>query len=612
MTNKNYLKEFYFTKFETRKPYKSLPENEARDYFFQLLAVITIALGCLYLYWRWTFSLNLEAIWFSVPLVAAETLSFVGTFLIVINYWSNKDQKKKKPVKNLSDIEPLNGREDRPLKIDVFIATYNEDAELVRYSIRDACKMKYPHKEVDVKVYVIDDGRRDGRNPEAQNMKQVAIEEGAGYFTRENNEGYKAGNLRNALAQTSGDLFVILDADTRPFEGLLENTTGYFRNHQMAWVQTPQWFYDLTESVSLKDYLISRKSGVWKALGKISGFITQRIKMQNDVFGNDPRVFYDVILRKRNLYNAAFCCGAGSIQRREAVMNLAVKTYTKNVQNKISYLKKSVKNEADLTEQINEAITAEQPRPFHYHASEDIYTSLLLHADKEKKWKSYQHPDVECKMLSPQDLDSWVKQRTRYASGSLEIAFKSNPITMGGLSLMQRLSYFTTIWSYFAPLWIIVFLLSPIIFFFTLTPPIQAFNFDFFKFFVPFLVMHTVLMAVGCWGISTKRGDQYYINSFWLMLMSLFTAISGKKVQFNVTPKDRQTGKNLVHVIPHIVIITLTVLGILYNSWLIAFNLHPSVSGFAANVFWGLFNIYNLNVIIRAAYWQPDELELSS
>ena len=43
-----------------------------------------------------------------------------------------------------------------------------------------------------------------------------------------------------------------------------------------------------------------------------------------------------------------------------------------------------------------------------YHTSEDIYTSLLVHAHKQKKYKSILHPVVESKMLSPLDLITWT------------------------------------------------------------------------------------------------------------------------------------------------------------------------------------------------------------
>lgn len=589
-----------------------MPDSKLRSYAFQFTAVITIGLGLSYLYWRWTDSINPNALWFAIPLVIAETLSFIGTFLMFFNLWENKDPKIQPPPHYLSDIEELNGRPDRPIKIDVHIATYNEEVELVRYSIRDAKKMLYPHKSVPVKIYVLDDGRRDGRDPAKENMKKVAEEEGVGYLCRETNEGYKAGNLKNGLEHTEGDIFVILDADTRPFPSFLENTLGYFRNKKVAWVQTPQWFCDTTVPVPLSQTIRSKIS-FGKNIDKIIDKLFGKIKTGEDIFGNDPRLFYEVILRRRNNYNAAFCCGAGSIHRREAVLGKAVKDFMEEM-------------EKEMEEQIHNVIEGEKVvsaqqvkqyklnsflhqdvKPFKFHASEDIYTSMMMHSDSER-WESVQHPSVECKMLSPQDLDTSIKQRTRYASGSLDIAFKDNPFFKKGLTIGQKLCYFNTIWSYFAPVWLIIFLLSPVIFFFTHALPVQAYSFDFFKHFVPFHIMNAIAVTIGCWGIETKRGEQYYIASFWLMLRSLISAIKGEKVKFIVTPKEKQGGNNnMQHIWPHLLIISLTLTGIIYNIILIILDLQPSASGFVSNLLWSLFNIYNLSVIVRAAYWTEAE-----
>jgi cellulose synthase (UDP-forming) len=601
------MDQFYFSKFENRKPYQAIPDNKYRTLFFQLSGIITIALGFSYIWWRWGYSLNPDALWFAIPLVVAETLSFLSTILIVINFWSFKDAPKTSPVHYLSEIEDLQERADRPVKIDVFIATYNEDVELVRLSIIDAKKMRYPYQDVDIKIYVLDDGRRDGRDPNKQNMKQVAGEEGVGYLIREHNEGYKAGNLKNGLQHTNGDLFVILDADTRPMQDFMMNTSGYFRNRKLAWVQTPQWFYDTTEAQSLSSVIKSKFKITNKYAAKPIEFLFGKIEVNEDIFGNDPRLFYDVILRKRNFYNAAFCCGAGSFHRREAVMSLALKDFAEGLKKKETT---AVAQQADSFVEVQrkkEVISERQIIPFKYHASEDIYTSIMLHADKENKWESLQHPDIECKMLSTQDLDSWIKQHQRYAEGSLDIAFKDNPVFKKGLSFWQKVCYFNTIWSYFAPLWILIFLLSPIIFFFTLQLPVQAYSFDFFKYFLPFQIMNTITITLGCWGIATKRGDQYYISSFWFMLLALISVIRGKKVQFNVTPKGKSTAKNLQHILPHIIIISLSLLGISYNLVLLALGMHPTPSGFAANAFWTIFNVIDLSVMIRAANWKPAE-----
>jgi cellulose synthase (UDP-forming) len=600
-------KKFYFNKFDDRRPYKAIPDNKYRTLLFQFTGILTIALGLAYLNWRWRFSLNPHAMWFSILLVTAETLSFLSTIMVIINFWSNRDAEKKPPVHYLSEIENLEYNPDRPIKIDVFIASYNEDVELVRYSIADAKKMVYPFDDVKIKIYLLDDGRRDGRNPEKENMKKVAEEEGVNYLIREHNEGYKAGNLKNALEHTDGDIFVILDADTRPFPEFLINTTGYFRKKKVAWVQTPQWFYDTTEAEKLSELIKLKFNISGKYTARIVDFLFGKVKLNEDIYGNDPRLFYDVILRKRNFYNAAFCCGAGSIHRREAIMSLAIKDFAREINKLETDLLSQHKNSTEIHAKTNELVLKQEIIPFKFHASEDIYTSIMLHADKENKWESIQHPDIECKMLSTQDLDSWVKQHQRYAEGSLDIALKDNPLFKKGLSLGQKICYFSTIWSYFAPFWILIFLISPVIFFFTLSLPVRAYSFDFFKYFLPFQIMNTLTITLGCWGISTKRGDQYYISGFWFMLMSLFTVISGKKVKFNVTPKDIRAAKNLPHILPHIILISLTLIGIGYNAYLMMAGKHPTPSGFAANTFWCIFNIISLSIMIRAAYWRPLE-----
>lgn len=601
------MKQFYFNRFDNRKPYHAIADNKYRTLLFQFMGILTIVFGISYINWRWRYSLNPDAMWFAVPLVVAETLSFISTVLVIFNFWSYKDAERKSPVHYLSEIEDLEGRADRPIGIDVFIATYNEDVELVRHSIVDAKNMTYPYPDVEIKIYVLDDGRRDGRDPSKENMKKVAEEEGVGYLIREHNQGYKAGNLKNGLKFTKGDIFAILDADTRPFPGFLEHTSGYFRKKKVAWVQTPQWFYDTTEAEPLSK-VIRRKFKIRRVMAsKVIDRLFGKIEVNEDIFGNDPRLFYDVILRKRNFYNAAFCCGAGSVHRREAVMSLALKDFAQEIRKLEKDLHDQHKDSKEIHDQTSALVVKQELIPFKFHASEDIYTSIMLHADKENRWESVQHPDIECRMLSTQDLDSWIKQHQRYAEGSLDIALKDNPLFIKGLTFGQRMCYFATIWSYFAPLWLAVFLLSPVIFFFSLSLPVKAYSFEFFKYFLPFQILNTITMTLGCWGISTKRGDQYYVAGFWYMLMALVKVVMGKKVKFNVTPKDRNNAKNTQHIMPHMIIIGLGFVGIIYNFFLWMGDHHPSVSGFAANTFWCLFNMSALGIMIRAAYWKSEE-----
>ena len=80
----------YFTAFEARRPPAAVPYSAGREFAFQAMATTALALGVWYLAWRWTASLNANALWFAVPLVAAETLAFVGTITFYVSIWTTR------------------------------------------------------------------------------------------------------------------------------------------------------------------------------------------------------------------------------------------------------------------------------------------------------------------------------------------------------------------------------------------------------------------------------------------------------------------------------------------------------------------------------------------
>ena len=593
----------YYQVFENRKPYQPSRFSLWKDSLFQIASIIFIFVGVDYLYWRWHHSINWDAVWISIPLYIAEILAFIGSLLTIINYWTHKDLPAKKPVHYLSEIEPLPaGEKDRPVKIDLYIATYNEELEIVEDTVRDATRVTYPFDDVSIKIHLLDDGHRDGTDPEKENFRAMAEKYGVNYIIRDNNIGFKAGNMNNAFYQTDGDLIVILDADTRIFPEFLEQTTGYFRNKKMAWIQTPQWFYDIPPGVPLDEYLHIKYGIAGKIIGKIIPF-SHKYLVGKNVFGTDPELFYDVILRRRNAANAAFSCGAGSVQRRSALAQLAVREQNETIERKI---KKAIKKDKNTdVAALRNRLKKEVPlRPFIHHISEDIFTSIMLHSDA-KKWQSYQHPGVVCKMLSPQSFDIFIKQFSRYAEGTIDITFsKNNPVWRKGLTWRQRLAYLETIWSYLSPLWLLIFVLYPIIFFFTLIPPLKAFSFDFFIRIVPFLMLNVVVTSIGNWGKPTKRPEQFYQAGFWYKLQALYKVLVKGNIKFNVTSKNvKYSQSNLKHVWPHLAIFILTFFGIMYNLYLVYRGIHPSYSAFFANIFWSVFTFYLISPYVRAAYW---------
>jgi cellulose synthase (UDP-forming) len=602
---KNGLPGFYFERFEHRRPPEPVPHSAARELAWQFLAIVALVLGANYIRWRWTASLNPDALWFAIPLVVAETLAYIGLVLFTFNLWTTRDVPMQPPPRTVGETLGEGGEwGERPVAVDVFITTYNEDEELVRLSIRDARALTYPHR-VDLRVHVLDDGRR-------PTMRQVADEEGVHYISRASNVGFKAGNLRNAMEATSGDFIVICDADTRLFPTFLAHTLGYFRDPDVAWVQTPQWFYDLPEGTTLPQWLGARLGAAGRAVGRGVERLVGRVRIGHDPFVNDPQMFYDVILRRRNWCHAAFCCGAGSVHRREAVMQAALRSFAGSVDREVRRFERDVPDEElrrDLGQAMRTQIALEQElTPYKFHVSEDIYTSIVLHNDPVRRWKSVLHARVESKMLSPQDLLTWMIQRFKYAGGTLDIALRDNPVFKGGMRLPQRLMYLSTFWSYLGCLWNVVFLAAPIVYLFTGIAPLSAYSGAFYLHALPFILLTELAFMVGTWGVDSWDGKASYLSFFPVNVRALWTVLRGEKIKFHVTPKERQEGSFLHLVYPQLTVIVLTLAGLLYAAWRVVVQGHDAeLPNLVVNVAWGLNNVFAMLPLVRAALWKPAE-----
>jgi cellulose synthase (UDP-forming) len=595
------LKQFYFSDYEDRVPEPPLKYEPLIEFIWQALAICTIALGARYLLWRWFYSLNTDALWFAIPVVIAETCAFIGLLLFVHNLWSVNDTPQTKPPSKRSEV--INDADDDmvPISVDIFLPTFNEDPELTRYSIRDAKAVTYPCP-LDLKIHVLDDGNR-------SEMKKVAFEEDVNYITRPTNAGYKAGNLRNAISQTHGDFMVILDSDTRPFPTLLKNTLGYFRDRDVAWVQTPQWFYDMPIGRPL-DWEWAQKYGrIGEMVARVAQRIIGPVTVGRDPFVNDAKLFYDVIQRRRNGLNISFCCGAGSIHRREAVMEAALKDYAKTIEGHAKGFSKFAAENENIERALRKELSIKtELMPYKFHVSEDIYTSILLHSDPNRNWKSVFHPQVESKMLSPLDIQSWAMQRFRYAGGSLDILIRDCPLFRKGMSVRQRLMYAATFWSYLAPLWNVIFITAPLLALFTWLPPINAYSIDFFAHLLPFLILHELAAIFGTWGIDNRQGKMLNIAFFSFNLMALWAVIRGKEIKFKVTPKERNDQRHLPLVAPQIFVVAISLAAIIFaltNAWLDPQS--ADLGLLAVNIFWATLNAYSMTVLINAALWTPDK-----
>lgn len=243
------------------------PPSEHLSAGARFLVGLYLAVAILYLGWRPT-TFNDEALLFSAAVYGAELFGFGLTLLHL--FMTGRLTVRTAPP-------PPTG-----CSVDVFVPTINEPLDLVRHTLLAAIRMDYPHV-----TWLLDDGNR----PE---MRALAQELGCRYLARTQNVDAKAGNLNNALRQASGEFVAFFDADHAPRRDFLTRTLGYFVDAKIAFVQTPQDFFNLD---SYEHRRADKGRRVWM----------------------EQSFFWRVIQRGKDYWNAAFFCGSCAVMRRSAL-----------------------------------------------------------------------------------------------------------------------------------------------------------------------------------------------------------------------------------------------------------------------------------------------------
>ncbi|MBW4522356.1 MAG: glycosyltransferase [Scytolyngbya sp. HA4215-MV1] len=633
-----------------------------RTLLFRYLAEINLILGAWYLQWRIGHSINFNALWLAIPLLAAEIYSYLGGVMFTIGLWRPLERQ----VRSFDQLSPPIHRENWAL-VDVFITCYNEPVDLVEQTTRAALAMDYPVTKL--RVYVLDDGNspemramtqqlglEDLKSPLLQaevkrikaersqlveqldQLKQMMPEAEAAeqfvqsipeasqpsekflktfhhllqhgsnhtsitaqlsaeqrklettihqkeleltdlvrcrYIARPKPAGKphhaKAGNINYAIfsGETTGEFILTLDADHIPRRQFLKRILPYFytynlakgryESNQIAFVQTPQNFYNLPP---------------------------------HDPFGHRANLFYGPIQQGKDGLNSAFYTGTNAVLRREALVSVGLKYFS------AAFAKDETRlDEFDLIGGMSSS-----------SITEDMNTAMRLHG---AGWKSIYHNELLAEGLAPDDLSSTLKQRLRWAQGTIQVLLQENPWKKPGLTFWQRLQYFQTMYSYFSGFATFILIVCPILYFFTGVIPVNAYGSDFALHFFPAFVINRLTFTAATWGIQASevwRSEQYAIALFPLFIQAVWSVFTKRPIKFQVTPKQRQSGIYLRLVLPQLIIFGLTLLGIAWSLLRFAMGSLPDPWVHLLNSAWAIYNLSLLWAVIRAAVWQPKEV----
>ena len=239
---------------------------DQRPRLLRALALLALIWGVGYLTWRvgWSGE-GANPVLFAM-LLATEVYGIYALGILTWFSWSRPSAQRPAPTQ---------GR-----KVDVYVCTYDEPAEVVMATLAGCRALTYPHT-----TYLLDDGRR----PEMRKLAELA---GARYLTRGDNSHAKAGNLNAALPRTEGELVFILDADHVPMPDAIDALVGYFDDERMAIVQTPHDFFNHD---SVQHYRVGR---------------------------HEQSLFYRVVCPGKDRHGAAYWCGSAALISRQALLDV--------------------------------------------------------------------------------------------------------------------------------------------------------------------------------------------------------------------------------------------------------------------------------------------------
>jgi cellulose synthase (UDP-forming) len=431
-----------------------------------LVVSILLALTIRYMLWRSLTTLNLSTPLngvFSIGLFAMELLVFFNGAIQLFLMLRVRDRHEEADQVSQAVISG-----DYLPTIDVMVPTYDEPDFILKRTIIGCQAMDYPHKT----IYLLDDTRR----PE---IEQLAQELGCEYLTRPDNRFAKAGNLNHALGRTQGELLVIFDADFVPTTNFLTRTVGFFQNHEVALVQTPQSFYNPDP--------IARNLGL------------------EDILTPEEEVFYRQIQPIRDGAGSVICSGTSFVIRRQAL------------------------------EQTGGFVTDS--------LSEDYFTGIRLSAQGYKL--IYLNEKLSAG-LAAENITAHAIQRLRWARGTLQAFFiKANPLTIPGLTILQRLAHLEGLLHWFTSLSRVVFLLMPLAYSFLGVIPLRATEQELLYFFLPY---YLVQLSVFSW--LNYRSRSALLSDIYSLVLCFPLAVTVLKVMLNpfskgfqVTPKGTSSDR---------------------------------------------------------------------
>jgi cellulose synthase (UDP-forming) len=630
----------------------------------RVLVIVTVILGVNYIAWRWLFSLNWHAWWIAVPLVIAETYSLIDVSLFGLAMWRSRTREVPNSAPLGTTVDVFITTYDEPIDLVMITARHARD---IRYPhqtwlLDDGARPELAAAAAELGVGYIKRGADWANRPlhaKAGNLNnalmtttgelllildadQVAqpeiLDKTLGYFDDE----------RVALVQTPQLFGNVPTGD--PLGSQAPLFYGPIQQGKDGW--NAAFFCgsnallrrEALMQLGITGYVAEVERAVDTALRGAHRVIRQALrsvpKSNEMMHAALADVGHAVDVAKASIASGESLSGVTySLQRRVAEVSQAMVAvdvqllaqdlraieemngdgssadFILNIDATMETLGSRDLSPLGAVESVQTLLRSidvdrsGEAQPLMPLATisvtEDLATSMRLHG---LGWKSVYHHELLAVGLAPEDLGTMLKQRLRWAQGTMQVLIRENPLLQRGMNLGQRLMYFSTMWSYLSGFAAVIYFAAPIIFLSFGVLPVNTTAWEFFLRFLPFMVANQLLFAFAGHGFSTWRGQQYSLALFPVWIEATTSALAnvffGRALTFIVTPKVRGEYRAQWRLItPQIIVAVALAIATVIGITRLVLGVGEPI-GTAVNLGWVVFDLVVLSVLVPAVRYR--------
>lgn len=430
-----------------------------------LFLVIAGFLSVDYFYWRTFTTLGFNDPVSFTCAILLYLAEVYGFIIYILSIFVNIDPKERQPIPLPEDLSILP-------TVDVMIPTFDEASDLLEVTLISALQMDYPEDKFT--VYLLDDGGTEQRcQAEDPTKAETARNRSKSLRALCDRLGVKYLTRAKNVHAKAGNINNGLEHSDGDLILILDAdhapTTDFLQNTVGWFIKDPKMFLVQTPHFFVNPDPIEKNLQTFHQMP------------------GESEMFYRVIQKGLDYWNSAFFCGSAAVLRRKFLM--------------------------EIGGIAGESIT------------EDAETALTLHA------RGYNSAYIGRPMisgLSPETLGSFVGQRIRWAQGMVQIFLLKNPLIIPGLSLPQRLCYFSSCFFWFFAYARVVFMLAPLCFLFFGLKIYNANFVDFAAYAIPHLL---AVFMVSEFLFGHVRWS--FVSELYELMQSIFTLPAIGKVFLN-------------------------------------------------------------------------------